>query len=531
MKESPCGSPATANDAPWRAAGYALIVAICAWQAYLAFGGSLIESLRWTIDDGFYYLKVADSVAAGQGSTFDGRHATNGYHPLWLILLVPVMYATRGDPVAGYRAVQILQLAILALTLLVVYRAARRRVSPPAALVPLLVFAWPRVLTQTNTLLESGLYLLLLAIFVERTDDLGEWVRVDRRRALAAAGALLGAAILCRLDAMFVLPAIACSALAARERPPRWSAWIAIAAPAAAVLAVYMAWNVMTYGHALPISGRLKTTFPALDPNWHYFRRYADFIALAIAGAIPWFIALTRTRTRRFRGQDLVGVAALFNLLQILLFMRWGVENWYFCLAIVSGSLALAETADRVAARFAPLVRMTPRALVAAAVLVGCAGAAVALAHSWRRHQHLIQDHYYYAAKWAEKSTPSDAVFAMTDAGIFRWFSGRTTVNTDGLMNDFEFLEVLRRGEFGEYLRDQRVDYLVSYWNRTPEVLDGGYGERRIRALLRPYDLDGGGVIVREQDEVYRDVYEGRLPPLRRLERNAVLIWRLRWDR
>ena len=529
MREVPSGSPAASSDALWRRTGYALIAAICAWQAYLAFGGTLIESLRWTIDDGFYYLKVADSIAAGQGSTFDGRHLTNGYHPLWLALLVPVMYVTRGDPVAGYRAVQLLQLAILVLTLVVVYRIARRRVSPPAALVPLLVFAWPRVLTQTNTLLESGLYLLLLAIFVERTDELGEWVRTNRRGALAAAGALLGVAILCRLDAMFVLPAIACTALVARERPPRWGAWIAIAAPAAAVLIAYMAWNKATYGHALPISGRLKTTFPLPDPNWQYLRRYADFIALSIAGAIPWFIALARTR--RFRGQDLVGLAALFNFAQILLFMRWGVENWYFCLAIVSGSLAIAAAADRVASRVAPRVRMSPRALIAAAVLLGCGAAAAALAHSWRRHQHLIQDHYYYAAKWAEKSTPPDAVFAMTDAGIFRWFSGRTTVNTDGLMNDFEFLEVLRRGEFGEYLRAERIDYLVSYWNRTPEVLDGGYGERRIRALLRPYDLDGGGLIVKEQDEVYRDVYEGRLPPLRRLERNAVLIWRLRWDR
>ena len=38
-------------------------------------------------DDFFYYLKIAMNLAAGRGSTFDGFHLTNGYHPLWLLIL------------------------------------------------------------------------------------------------------------------------------------------------------------------------------------------------------------------------------------------------------------------------------------------------------------------------------------------------------------------------------------------------------------------------------------------------------------
>jgi hypothetical protein len=43
-----------------------------------------------TFDDAFYYFGIARNVAHGHGSTFDGINLTNGYHPLWMLLAVPV---------------------------------------------------------------------------------------------------------------------------------------------------------------------------------------------------------------------------------------------------------------------------------------------------------------------------------------------------------------------------------------------------------------------------------------------------------
>lgn len=41
------------------------------------------------VDDGYYYLQIAFQVAQGKGLTFDGLHHTNGFQPLWQIILVP----------------------------------------------------------------------------------------------------------------------------------------------------------------------------------------------------------------------------------------------------------------------------------------------------------------------------------------------------------------------------------------------------------------------------------------------------------
>jgi hypothetical protein len=67
----------------------------------LGIAKSLIEPLRsgvpWMTyeeDDFFYYLKVAQNLAHGHGSTFNGIVPTNGYHPLWTLLLTAMSFFT-----------------------------------------------------------------------------------------------------------------------------------------------------------------------------------------------------------------------------------------------------------------------------------------------------------------------------------------------------------------------------------------------------------------------------------------------------
>ena len=41
-------------------------------------------------DDAFYYFQIARNILDGKGSTFDGIYPTNGYHPLWMLVLLPI---------------------------------------------------------------------------------------------------------------------------------------------------------------------------------------------------------------------------------------------------------------------------------------------------------------------------------------------------------------------------------------------------------------------------------------------------------
>jgi hypothetical protein len=43
-------------------------------------------------DDGYYFFKIARNIVETGRLTFDGKSITNGFHPSWLIVLIPLLY-------------------------------------------------------------------------------------------------------------------------------------------------------------------------------------------------------------------------------------------------------------------------------------------------------------------------------------------------------------------------------------------------------------------------------------------------------
>src|SRR5688572_21123728 len=52
--------------------------------------------VRHVADDGYMYFKLAQNIVGGKGISFDGVAKTNGFHPLYAFLIVPIFYAFRG---------------------------------------------------------------------------------------------------------------------------------------------------------------------------------------------------------------------------------------------------------------------------------------------------------------------------------------------------------------------------------------------------------------------------------------------------
>src|SRR4051794_27098867 len=73
-----------------------------------------VAPVTLTVDDAFYALQTARHIAQGHGPTFDGWQPTNGFHPLWEMLLVPLAALLGAHADAFVRAVLTLQLALLA---------------------------------------------------------------------------------------------------------------------------------------------------------------------------------------------------------------------------------------------------------------------------------------------------------------------------------------------------------------------------------------------------------------------------------
>ena len=58
---------------------------------YLILVGNEIQAVQALVDDGFYYLLIANNLGSlGISSADLGSTLTSGYHPLWAFLLIPL---------------------------------------------------------------------------------------------------------------------------------------------------------------------------------------------------------------------------------------------------------------------------------------------------------------------------------------------------------------------------------------------------------------------------------------------------------
>lgn len=163
---------------------------------------------RWFIrDDAYYYFKVAQNISEGLGSTFDGIHPTNGYHPLWLLVCIPIFALARYDLILPLRLLAIVTGLFQITAAILLYRLVRRAVSEAAGILAACFWAFNSyvLLFLYKTGVESiiALFFVLLLLHVLYRFE-GAWRRTDARpRQIGVFGALALLIVLSRLDLVF----------------------------------------------------------------------------------------------------------------------------------------------------------------------------------------------------------------------------------------------------------------------------------------------------------------------------------------
>jgi hypothetical protein len=156
----------------------ALSVVILSVYIYAALSDAYNMPNRWFIrDDAYYYFKVAQNISEGHGSTFDGIHLTNGYHPLWMLVCIPIFALARYDLILPLRVLVIVTGLLQAGTAILLYRLIRTTVSTPVAVLAaiywsfnsyILVFLY-RTGVESSLAIFAILLLLVLTLKLERS--------------------------------------------------------------------------------------------------------------------------------------------------------------------------------------------------------------------------------------------------------------------------------------------------------------------------------------------------------------------------
>ena len=186
-----------------------LIIVVMSISLYAAFSDAQNLSWRWfTRDDAYYYFKVAQNISEGHGSTFDGINETNGYHPLWMLVCIPIFALARFDLILPLRILLLVMSGLSVATGILLYRLIGRIFAPAIGAVAALfwVFSYDVLVIIYQQGLESGIaafFIVLLAYKLFEFEKSWRRTEVSRGQIITVAGIAV-LAMFSRLDLVFL---------------------------------------------------------------------------------------------------------------------------------------------------------------------------------------------------------------------------------------------------------------------------------------------------------------------------------------
>jgi hypothetical protein len=436
-------------------------------------------------DDAFYYLKIAQNVARGHGSTFDGMVSTNGYHPLWELCCIALHAVWPGTEAGMVGLIYAIQTGLLLMAAWLLYLGLRAWNPWAAALSALLLM----LNTVTSLVLvngmESGLTFTLLCAFTYLAATRGERffdVR-DARYSLALA-ALLSSLALARLEAAifpgtFVLIALV---RGLREGGHQLRHSLAIAAAISGVAALYVVSNLAIVGLPLPVSGLVKALWPEaphellhlLGAQLGWFvsplrlqqvfenRWISSILFVALVWGLCVFVR-DAWRRRQHGLVLLVGDCAI--LIAYNLFATRQSFQWYGWPALLLGTLGSFGLLARL---LSGLTVWRARAAFTGIMLIALAyGAGTTYRLATRDYNRLfdwssspvLMDE---AMQFIQHEIPADARLAGDSVGLLAYLSGREIANVEGLVADRAYYDALKRGQSRALLSQRGVTWLIT---------------------------------------------------------------------
>ena len=434
------------------------------------------------LDDGYYYLQIAWHISRGDGTTFDGINLTNGFHPLWQFLLVPVFWAGMGKITAEYAAT-LLQTVFFLFSGWALYWSLWRFSGRGLALVASCVWLlnpwlWNKAAVSG---METGALVAFLGIacwlFIRLLEDNApSWQ-------LGIALALLTAT---RID---MLPFSAAAVLAAALlKGPRSALWVAF--PTLIYLSIYLTLNTVIFGHPLPVSGYIKAaagrelmaqfvTSGNLELFIHAWRNISEFCTLG--GRLPWLVPVLAASVLPVGAWQLKGNRRVFFLVcvfNVIVYLGYyacmyssllSVYTYYFIPAIYTGIMCTFILLTAISRHWVGLVGIaflvTATTAFSAIYLIN----RLTLADFTHPRERLPEQ---MVIEYINHHLPPRSIVGCWDAGEIGYKSNLPVVNLDGVVNSYQYQRMLREEGLANYLAKLDVSYLTSYHVRMRQIIE-----------------------------------------------------------
>lgn len=442
-----------------------VVVAACAWILSFPLRSHQIL-LDFAQDDFYYYLKPAQNLAAGRGVTFDGTTRTNGFHPLYFLLLTAASFFIHSLR-AIFRllwAVDLLSATAIFVLLRSIY--ARLTTDPflPNALALCVLLPCLRTLFMQ---MEVTLALPLAFAFLATAFVPPQRYSPSR---CAALGFLAALTMLARLDAgilvlMFLIGLVLVSEYRSVFTRRNMASFAITSLP---LPLLYFFINQHFFHQLLPVSGSAKQLrhgwFPSHEVVSSFHGTSLLLITLAAASVtVGWSIR------RHLRPQEklfcITALSTPFFFFTVEMFLSdWKLWGWYLYALRFAASASfllfgIIISSDVIPAhwelvRQAAHRRWLPPALYAASLFL--------LVTSHYKMDVFMVEIQQAALRLNSFQETHPGKYAMGDrAGMFGYLSASPVLQAEGLMMDRTYLNHIRAQED---LRSVLASYGVNYY-------------------------------------------------------------------
>jgi len=431
-----------------------------------------------TPDDAYYYLKIARNIVAGKGISFDAIKPTNGFHPLWLLLITPFMFLSQNMIRLVY---VVLSLGVILnfASLLVFYKLLDvLKCNLFSFVTAFVLFAFSPFLVLANSGLETPLSILFITLTLLSLSKIMLAENEPKLKAYIWFGLIAGLTLLARLDNIFFI--LFCFVALGSVSIKRIHAVLFAGVIVTMLMLPYLTWNYMVFHSFMPVSGKAMpyvvhrnylqqhgTLNGVYTHLWHQyinsaFAHVLDLFSLHKA----WFYILVAggmaaMLVRKSNKKAILLILAISTLVifpAYHIFVRWMFRFYYaydlLPIMLMAVALCLNELTSYLHNRLISILF---------ALTIG-----FYILHGYFSQDIMKQYQFwpwawanYQGTLWMNEHIPHRRV-ASFNAGINGYFYNGTLVNIDGVVNN-AVLAAIKQGKLMTYLLKNNVAYIADF--------------------------------------------------------------------
>jgi hypothetical protein len=457
------------------------------------------------LDDAFYYLKTAYNIFHHGSVSFDLINLTNGFHPLWMMICIPLQAIS--NPEYLLIIITVLEITFYFSASIILARTIQSSGSKflGIAIISITLFSYHDAIRLMLNGLETAIHVFILVC------TLWGFQNYLISKKILSLFFLLSLLFLSRVESgilCFLILGFIYFCQPIKEDKKIRHLILAMLL----VVFIYVAQNLIVVGELFPISGTVKRAYSGFEFDgaskvlsvrylwWKYFTWPLD---------MPWMqfifttnlIALPAFYLRKNYPGFLLSIYCIVKYLILVISYKAsaGAYTWYYSADLVCAAYFICWLINKLLKNQPKIYWLAICFLMVQFFLIQYKSYSSNINH----HLNLLiknqdpkvgndLDMYYLAAKEVNSlGIPNEKIIGIHNAGVFGFFSNYRVVNMDGLINGKSRLNSIKRNgyDFFPYIdEDCPVDIYIDIL--SPGAYTSVYNPQFLRRSYKEYPID-----------------------------------------